>query len=118
MNSMEDEEQRNLTSFKQRPSRLNAKPIGAMVRKLMAQSGYGQVQAAEELSKQWEVAAGPTLARTTRPGNIARGVLLVHVADSSSLQELGLCKRQILQRLQKNYPQANIKNLRGRVTQF
>jgi predicted nucleic acid-binding Zn ribbon protein len=117
LSNMHDDEW-YLSNIKQRPSRLNAKKIGSVVRQLMARSGYGQVQANEELQAQWELAAGEVLARNSRPGNIARGVLLVHVTDSSSLQELQLCKRQILEALQRNYPQANIKNLRGRISQF
>lgn len=118
MSPINDDDANYLAGIKQRPTRLNAKRIGSVVRQLMARSGYGQVQAAEELQTQWEIAAGPMLARTTRAGNIARGVLTVHVSDSSSLQELAMCKRQILATLSKNYPEANIKDIRGRVSQF
>ena len=107
-----------LSNIKQRPSRLEVKKIGSVVRQLMSRSGYGQVQANEELQTQWERAAGEVLAGRTRPGNISKGVLTVHVADSSSLQELAMCKRQILLTLQQNYPQANIKDLRGRVSRL
>ena len=113
-----DDDEWYLSNIKQRPSRLNPKKIGTVVRLLMARSGYGQVQANEELLMHWERAAGEVLARNTRPGNIKRGVLTIHVADSSSLQELAMCKREILLSLQQNFPQANIKEIRGRVTQF
>ena len=114
----DDEEAWNLSQIRQRRSRLNARPIGSMIRTLMARSGYGQTQAVEELAEQWCAAAGPTLAATTRPGNISRGVLQVWVADSSSLQELHMCKKQVLAALKSSLPQAGIVDIRARVGSF
>ncbi|MEZ6138059.1 MAG: DUF721 domain-containing protein [Pirellulaceae bacterium] len=111
----EREEAWNLSQIKQRSSRLNAKPIGSMIRTLMARNGYGQTGAAEELHQQWRTAAGEPLASCSRPGNIARGVLHVFVNDSSSLQELHLCKKRILTALTANMPQAKIRDIKGRV---
>lgn len=111
----DEDEAWNLSQIRQRRSRLNAKPIGSMIRTLMARSGYGQTQAVEELLTQWRLAVGPSLAESTRPGNISRGVLQVLVADSSSLQELHLCRKQILAALKGAIPQAGITDLRGRV---
>lgn len=115
MSPEEQEEAWNLSQIRQQRSRLNAKPIGSMIRTLMARNGYGQTQAAEALEEQWRVAAGPTLAGASRPGTISRGVLQVLVSNSSALQELHMCKKQILQSLTAAMPQAGIRDLRGRV---
>ncbi len=114
----EEEEAWNLGQIRQYGSRLNAKPIASVIRTLMARSGYGQTQAVEQLTESWREAAGPVLSKSTRPGNISRGVLQVFVADSSSLQELHLCKKQLVADLKRLMPQAGITNIRGRVTSF
>ncbi len=111
----EQQEAWDLSQIKQRHSRLNAKPIGSVIRNLMARRGYGQTQAIDELLHHWRQAVGPTLANSTRPGNVSRGVLQVWVADSPSLQELSMCKRQVLQALQTAMPQAGFVDLRPKI---
>ncbi len=113
--SPEDEEAWNLSQIRQQRSRLHAKPIGSMIRSLMARRGYGQTQAVDELQSRWREAAGEVLGSCSRAGNVSRGVLQVFVADSSALQELHLCKKQILAALQSSLPQANIRDFRARV---
>jgi len=113
-----EEEAWNLGQIRQYGSRLNAKPIGSVIRQLMARSGYGQTQAAEALLESWRQAAGPALAKSTRPGNISRGVLQIFVADSSSLQELHLCKKQLVAAMNSAMPQAGITDIRARVAGF
>jgi predicted nucleic acid-binding Zn ribbon protein len=115
MTPEEQEEIWNLSQIRQYRSRLNAKPIGSMIRTLMARNGYGQTQATEDMNQNWQVAVGPTLAAVSRPGAISRGVLQVFVSDSSALQELHMCKKQILEQLKASMPQAGIRDLRGRV---
>ncbi len=113
--SPEEQEQWNLAQIRQRRSRLTAKPIGSVVRRLMTQSGYGQTQAVQVLREKWAEAVGPTLAPRSSPGNLTRGVLQVHVADSATMQELSFCKRQIIQSLRSALPDSNITDIRPRV---
>jgi predicted nucleic acid-binding Zn ribbon protein len=111
----EEQELYELQQIKQRSSRYQAKPIGSAIRQVMARSGLGQTQAAEELLKAWKTAAGPTLGSVSRPGNVSRGVLHVFVQDSSALQELHMSRKQLLIVLQQSMPQLKIKDIRGRV---
>lgn len=111
----EQQEQYELQQIKQRTGRYQAKPIGRAIRQVMARSGLGQTQAAEELLKAWKMAAGPTLGAVSRPGNITRGVLQIFVQDSSALQELHLSRKTLVILLQQSMPQLNIKDIRGRV---
>jgi predicted nucleic acid-binding Zn ribbon protein len=97
-----------LSSIRQQPSRLNAKPIGRVIRKLMAQKGYGQTEAANAISQYWAAAVGATLAEVTRPGVISRGVLAVFVENSAAAQELHFRKPQILSSLNRNLPEMQI----------
>ena len=113
--SEEQEDAWHLSQIRQRRSRLNAKPIGSVIRTLMARKGYGQTQAADELQARWQEAAGQVLGSHSRAGNVSRGVLQVFVADSSALQELHLCKKQVLAALQAAMPHANIRDFRARV---
>jgi predicted nucleic acid-binding Zn ribbon protein len=111
----EQREQFELQQIKQRPSPYMASPIGKLIRKRMARSGLGQTQAALELAEVWRSIAGPQLSGVTQPGNLQRGVLQILTRDSSALQELHLCRRQLLADLQQALPQANIKDIRGRL---
>lgn len=113
---LSEEEQWELSQIRQFKSRLNAKPIGSVMRKLMTQRGYGQTQAAEQLAEYWPLAAGEVLAVQTRPGNVSRGILTVHVTDSVAMQELNFVKKQIIARLQKELPEMKISGIRGRIS--
>lgn len=113
-----EEEEWNLAQIKQRKSRLHAKKIGSVVRRLMSQSGYGQVQANEQLLNAWSDAVGSTLSPLTRPGKISRGVLSVLVANSATAQELAFQKRQVISRLAKTLPSAQIRDIKPRVGDF
>ncbi|MCA9127952.1 MAG: DUF721 domain-containing protein [Planctomycetales bacterium] len=113
-----EQEARELAQIKQRGSRLNAKPIGSIVRQLMTRSGYGQTQASSDLNASWAAAVGNQLAEHSRPGNISRGVLTVHVSDSATLQELYFQKRHILAALRQSMPTLILKDLRTRVTKL
>ncbi|QDV25156.1 DUF721 domain-containing protein [Aureliella helgolandensis] len=111
-----EQEAWTLAQIKQRRSRLEAKPIGSVVRRLMTKSGYGQTQATSEMQKHWAAAVGPVLAERSRPGNLSRGVLLVYVSDSGTMQELYFCKRKIIASLQTAMPSIQLKDIRTRVT--
>ncbi len=111
----EQQDALQLAQIKQRPSPYRAKHIGVSIRQLMARTGLGQTQAAEELARTWSEIVGPQLSASTHPAKISRGVLNILVQDSSSLQEFELQKRRLLAELQKKLPHAGIKNIRGRV---
>jgi hypothetical protein len=105
----------DLAQIKQRPARFQATPIGKAIRQLMIRTGLNQTQAQLQTEKAWEEAAGPILAKVSRPGNLIRGVLQVFVRDSSTLQELHLNRQQILRTMQQALPEAKIKEIRARV---
>ncbi len=105
----------NLAQIHQRRSNLHAKPIGTVMRKLMAQRGYAAIQATTELHEKWSEIIGEVLAGMTCPGNVSRGTLLVVVSDSGAMQELSFRKKQILAELKVKLPEAKIEDLRFRV---
>lgn len=112
---IERQEQADLAQIRQVKSRLNAKPIGGILRRLVAERGYAAEQAQRLTQEQWRAAAGPELSRQTRPGKVSRGVLYVEVSDNIVLQELHFQKRSILKSLQAASPEAKIIDLRFRV---
>ncbi len=107
-----------LATIRQRRSRLVAKPIGSVVRRLMESSSYGETQAAAHLQAAWEKAVGPVLAKLSRPGNITRGALQIHVANSAAMQEIHFCRKQILSSLQASPVAEKITDLKIRIGQF
>ncbi len=112
----ESEEEWHLSQIRQRPSRLNVNKVGVSVRRLMTRAGYGQTEAAEGLQTAWAEAVGEQLASRSRPGNISRGILSIHVADSPTMQEISFGKRSILKKLAESLPGVKIKDLRTRIT--
>ena len=113
---MTSEEEWNLSQIKQRPSRFQPKRIGGVIRKLMSQKGYGQTQVAESLEQAWREAVGKELAATTRPGNVSRGVLHCHAADSAVCMELEFVKQGVLRELKSKLPELNIRDLKVKVS--
>jgi predicted nucleic acid-binding Zn ribbon protein len=109
------DEELNLASIKQRPSRLNAKTIGSVVKQLVARRGYGETESHEQLQAAWAKAAGPQLAALTQATKVSKGALVVLAENHTVLQELSFQRRQILQELQKQLPEMNIKGLRPKV---
>ena len=89
--------------------------IANVLSELMARRGYGRIQSAEAYDAAWREAAGPLLAKYTRPGQVRRGTLEVVVANSTLVQELGFQKHGLLKRLAESLPDEGIKNLRFRV---
>ncbi|MFN3190943.1 MAG: DUF721 domain-containing protein [Aureliella sp.] len=109
------DEEWDLASIRQRPSRLTPKPIGSVVKRLLAQRGYGETQSNQRLADEWARAAGSNLAQLTRPANIVRGNLVVYAQNSAAMQELAFSQQQILKALQQSLPEMNIKGIRPRI---
>lgn len=114
----EQREAWNLAQIQQRRSRLVAKPIGSVIRRLMASSGYAESQSTALLQSQWEQAVGPTLTGLSRIGSVKRGVLTVEVANSATMQEIHFRKKQILAVLHNDAATKQIINLKIRVGKF
>ncbi|MCE5269197.1 MAG: DUF721 domain-containing protein [Planctomycetaceae bacterium] len=89
--------------------------IGDVLSELMARRGYGRVQSAASCEAAWREAAGPLVAKYTRPGQLRRGTLEVVVAHSALMQELGFQKAKLLESLRRLLPDEGIENLRFRV---
>lgn len=96
------------------PSR-PAKPIGQILRRLLARRGYAQPVAAAELRAAWVEAVGEVLASWTVVGKLSGGVLTVWVADSAVLQELAFRKRQIMAKIKYRAPQFSLRDIVFRI---
>jgi hypothetical protein len=91
------------------------KKIGDVVAQLITQRGYGRVGTDEQLAAAWQRAAGETLAKFSRAGKLRRGQLEVWVANSTMMQEFGFEKGRILAAIQRELPEAKIRDLRFKV---
>ena len=91
------------------------KKIADVLAQLITARGYGRIQADADFTAAWQEAAGPLLARFTRPGQIRRGQLEITVANSTIVQELTFQKQRILAALQAAMSDANIRDLRFRL---
>ncbi len=89
--------------------------ISNLLSELMARRGFARVQSAAAYDEAWSQAAGPMMAKYTRPGKLARGTLEVIVANSTLVQELGFRKQELIEALQRLMPDQGVKNLRFRV---
>ena len=91
------------------------KKIADVLAQLITARGYGRIQADADFTASWQAAAGTALARFTRPGRLRRGQLEVTVANSTIMQELAFEKQNILDALQSEMPEANIRDIRFRL---
>jgi predicted nucleic acid-binding Zn ribbon protein len=91
------------------------KKISDVLAKLITARGYGRIQANADFTAAWQSAAGPALARFTRPGPIRRGQLEITVANSTIMQELTFQKDRIFAALQAELPDSNVRDLRFRL---
>ncbi len=89
--------------------------VAEVVSRLLTKRGYTNVQAKSELESVWQAAAGPTIAKHTRPGSISRGTWEILVRNSSLIQELSFQQTQILRAVQQAVPQHKIAKLKFRV---
>jgi predicted nucleic acid-binding Zn ribbon protein len=103
-----DKEQRRY--YARRP-----KKVGDVMAQLITLRGYGRFQADADLSAAWQAAAGEALARFSRAGQIRRGRLEVIVTNSTMMQELTFQKQYILAELQRQLPDAKIRDIRFRI---
>jgi len=93
-----------------------AKPIGEVLSRLISRRGYAQVQQTAELQEAVARAVGATCEKHCRPGKLSRGVLEIHVRNSTVLQELTFRKKQVLAKLARS--EAKIRDLKFRVGQI
>jgi predicted nucleic acid-binding Zn ribbon protein len=94
------------------------KKIADVVAQLITQRGYGRLGTSEQLAEAWSAAAGETLAKVSRVGQLRRGQLEVWVANSTAMQEFSFQKQRILAELQRQLPDSKITGLRLRVGQI
>ena len=86
-----------------------------IVAQLMARRGYGRLQSSVITTEAWRTAAGEKFAGKSRPGELKRGKLEIHVRNSAVLQELTFAKKKILKLLLAAMPEAKITDLKFRV---
>ena len=115
MDSMEEARLLHDLANRSKPYVPRAKKIGTIVRKLMVSRGISDEQTSMMTQEQWRIAAGPSLAKHTTPGNISRGVLYIAVSDNLVLQELHFSKPRILSSLKSSLPDFKIRDLKFRI---
>lgn len=91
--------------------------IGRIMSRLMARTGYGREQGAEQLTAAWQEAVPAALVGHSRPGLVRRGVLEVLVSHSAIVQELNFHKPVLLARLAERLPGAGITDIRCRLSE-
>lgn len=92
-------------------------PVGRVMSRLMARTGYGQEHASEALTTAWSAAVPEAMAAYARPGLVRRGVLEVFVSHSAIVQEFNFHKHAVIQSLQAALPTAGITDIRCRLSE-
>ena len=88
--------------------------IGDILSELIARRGYGRVKSSEDYEAAWREAAGPLAARYSRPGTLRRGTLEVVVSHSALIQELGFRRKELIEALNRQLPEQEIRDIRFR----
>lgn len=98
---------RDRSSRKRGPEKL-----ADVLAELIVQRGYARQLTASAYAEAWAAVNDPVIARSSRPGNLKRGILEVAVKNSTVMQELTFRKKQILKKLQQQLPDETIKDIR------
>lgn len=69
------------------------------------------------LAKNWQEIVGKEIAARSQPASIQKNILWVHVRDSVWMQQLQAMKPQILDQVQRRFPEADIRDIRLRLQQ-
>ena len=64
------------------------------------------------LMQGWAEVVGPVVAKKSRPRMLKNGILFIEVENSVWMQELWFHQKQIIERIQKEYPKVEIKGIR------
>jgi predicted nucleic acid-binding Zn ribbon protein len=92
-----------------------AKKASDLISHVLARSGVANREGDNQLQEAWDSIVGVTIANCCRVGGLRRGVLEIVVSNSSLSQQLSFKKHEILQVLQKQFPQNSIRELRFRI---
>jgi hypothetical protein len=91
------------------------RPIGGIMSRLLARTGYGREQSGGGLEDAWQQAAPESLRGRSQAGLVRRGVFEVFVSHSALVQEMGFHKAGVLARLAELVPAEGITDIRCRV---
>ena len=94
------------------------KRMADVISRLLARSGYAQVDAGIQLANVWSKLVGPPISEHSRPAALKRGVLTVIARNSVTLQELTFRKRELIKNLQELDLGQEVRDLRFRVSSF
>lgn len=92
------------------------RPVGDLLARLLARTGYDREQAPRQLDAAWPQAVPQTLLGLVVPGRVRKGVLEVLVSHSAAAQELGFHKAEIIGRLAAALPDEPITDIRCRLS--
>ena len=91
------------------------RPIGSVINRLLARTGYGREHAAGQLEAAWASVVPEAFRGRSRPGGVRRGVFEVVVSHSALVQEMGFHKDDLVRRLGELVPSEGIADIRCRV---
>ncbi len=89
--------------------------MGDVIADLLQRKGYAHTRSAADLERAWQETAGGVLGAHSQAGNLRRGVLEIHVRNSTVLQELSFRKRELLDKLQQSLNEHGITDLKFRI---
>lgn len=94
------------------PNRPRVQSIGSLVGQLISRRGYAEKAANDQFHSAVSAVVGKDLSKEVTIGKLHRGVLRIYAADSVTIQELTFQKRTLLKKIQKDFPEAKVVDLR------
>ena len=88
--------------WRRRPKRppSHPQPVGKLLGELLQRRHLHEPLRIYELQRRWPELVGSTTAARSWPASLRQGVLVIHVADSTWVQELSYLKAQLLAKVQ------------------
>jgi predicted nucleic acid-binding Zn ribbon protein len=88
-----------LASTRESRAQSGLEPVGPLLRQLLQRLGLARRLEEQRAIQAWPEVVGPAIAEQTRAAGIREGVMFVDVASNVWLQELGLLREGIIERL-------------------
>lgn len=96
-----------------------AESFKSLISRVLKSMGLAQEWREHALIQKWPQIVGPQIAAHAQPARLQRGVVVIYVSHPTWLSELERFHKQtILSRLQKEFPEENIRQIRFQIAPY
>ena len=92
--------------------------LGNVLTKSLLKRGLSSPVKQHDVREVWESAVGKDIARNAKPAMLKKGMLYVHVKNSTWMQELSLLKENLIEAINSKLGREDVVEMRFKITEF